>query len=117
MAYHGYSDMKDTMGFGRWFIPGLTTVVGLVGLFSVDFYRRSFTYYLTDNRIVLQSSFLMNRSERQVRYNHIEDIKTEQGIFGTIFGYGTVLPLTGSGLGTGTDESMVVEGQEQKSKE
>mgnify|MGYP005726912759 FL=1 len=110
MAYHGYSDMKDTMGFGRWFIPGLTTVVGLVGLFSVDFYRRSFTYYLTDNRIVLQSSFLMNRSERQVRYNHIEDIKMEQGIFGTIFGYGTVLPLTGSGLGTGTDESMVVGG-------
>ena len=110
MAYHGYSDMKDTMGFGRWFIPGLTTVVGLVGLFSVDFYRRSFTYYLTDNRIVLQSSFLMNRSERQVRYNHIEDIKMEQGIFGTIFGYGTVLPLTGSGLGTGTDESMGVGG-------
>ena len=110
MAYHGYSDMKDTMGFGRWFIPGMTAVVGLIGLFSVDFYRRSFTYFLTDNRIVLQSNFLMNRSERQVRYNHIEDIKMEQGIFGTIFGYGTVLPLTGSGLGTGTDESMVVAG-------
>ena len=110
MAYHGYSDMADTMGFGRWFIPGLTALVGLIGLFSVDFYRRSFTYYLTDNRIVLQSSFLMNRSERQVRYNHIEDIKMEQGIFGTILGYGTVLPLTGSGLGTGTDESMVVGG-------
>jgi len=110
MAYHGYSDMEDTMGFGRWFIPGVTAVVGLIGLFSVDFYRRSFTYFLTDNRIVLQSNFLMNRSERQVRYNHIEDIKMEQGIFGTIFGYGTVLPLTGSGLGTGTDESMVVAG-------
>ena len=110
MAYHGYSDMTDTMKFGRWFIPSLTAVVGLVGLFSVDFYRRSFTYYLTDNRIVLQSSFLKNRSERQVRYNHIEDIKMEQGIFGTIFGYGTVMPLTGSGLGTGTDESMIVGG-------
>ena len=110
MAYHAYSDMKDTMGFGRWFIPGMTAVVGLIGLFSVDFYRRSFTYFLTDNRIVIQSNFLMNRSERQVRYNHIEDIKMEQGIFGTIFGYGTVLPLTGSGLGTGTDESMVVAG-------
>tara|TARA_B100000959_G_scaffold276342_1_gene330978 strand:- start:2516 stop:3394 length:879 start_codon:yes stop_codon:yes gene_type:complete len=110
MAYHGYSDMTDTMGFGRWFIPGLTAAVGLIGLFSVDFYRRSFTYYLTDNRIVLQSSFLMNRSERQVRYNHIEDIKMEQGLFGTIFSYGTVLPLTGSGLGTGTDESMVIGG-------
>ena len=110
MAYHGYSDMKDTMGFGRWFIPGLTAVVGLIGLFSVDFYRRSFTYFLTDNRIVLQSSFLMNKQERQVRYNHIEDIKMEQGIIGTILGYGTVLPLTGSGLGTGSDESMVIAG-------
>jgi len=110
MAYHAYSDMADTMSFGRWFIPSLTAVVGLIGLFSVDFYRRSFTYYLTDNRIVLQSSFLMNRSERQVRYNHIEDIKMEQGIFGTIFGFGTVLPLTGSGLGTGSDESMVAGG-------
>ena len=110
IAYHGYSDMKDTMGFARWFIPSMTAIIGLIGLFSVDFYRRSFTYYLTDNRIVLQSSFLMNRSERQVRYNHIEDIKMEQGFFGTIFGYGTVLPLTGSGLGTGTDESMIVAG-------
>ena len=52
----------------------------------------------------------MNRSERQVRYNHIEDIKMEQGIVGTILGYGTVLPLTGSGLGTGSDESMIIAG-------
>jgi len=88
----------------------ITAVIGLIGLLSVDAYRRSFTYYLTDNRIVLQSSFLMNRSERQVRYNHIEDIKMEQGIVGTMLGYGTVLPLTGSGLGTGSDESMVIAG-------
>ena len=102
--------MGDTVEFGRWFIPGITTVVGLIGLFSIDAYRRSFTYYLTDNRIVLQSSFLMNKQERQVRYNHIEDIKMEQGIIGTILGYGVVLPLTGSGLGTGSDESMVIAG-------
>ena len=109
LSYHQWK-MEDTMDFGRWFIPGITAVVGLLGLFSVDAYRRSFTYYLTDNRIVLQSRFLMNRSERQVRYNHIEDIKMEQGIIGTIVGYGTVLPLTGSGLGTGSDESMIIAG-------
>tara|TARA_B100000686_G_scaffold18213_1_gene16870 strand:- start:2414 stop:3307 length:894 start_codon:yes stop_codon:yes gene_type:complete len=113
LSYHQWKNldfMGDTMDFGRVFIPGITIAVSLVGIFSVDFYRRSFTYFLTDNRIVLKSSFLMNRSERQVRYNHIEDIKLEQGIIGSIFGYGTVLPLTGSGLGTGTDESMVVAG-------
>ena len=109
LSYHQWK-MEDTMDFGLWFIPGITAVVGLIGLLSVDAYRRSFTYYLTDNRIVIQGNFLMNRSERQVRYNHIEDIKMEQGIVGTILGYGTVLPLTGSGLGTGSDETMVIAG-------
>jgi len=109
LSYHQWK-MEDTMDFGLWFIPGITAAIGLIGLLSVDAYRRSFTYYLTNNRIVLKSSFLMNNSERQVRYNHIEDIKMEQGVVGTIFGYGTVLPLTGSGLGTGSDESMVIAG-------
>ena len=109
MSYHAWK-MEDTMDFGRKFIPLLTATIGFLGMFSVNAYRRSFTYYLTNNRIVLQSSFLMNSSERQVRYNHIEDIKMEQGVIGTIFGYGTVLPLTGSGLGTGTDESMMIAG-------
>lgn len=109
MSYHAWK-MEDTMDFGRKFIPLLTATIGFLGMFSVNAYRRSFTYYLTNNRIVLQSSFLMNSSERQVRYNHIEDIKMEQGVVGTIFGYGTVLPLTGSGLGTGSDESMVIAG-------
>ena len=109
LSYHKWK-MEDTEAFGLWFIPGITAAVGLIGLLSVDAYRRSFTYYLTDNRIVIQGNFLMNRSERQVRYNHIEDIKMEQGIVGTILGYGTVLPLTGSGLGTGSDESIIIAG-------
>ena len=109
MSYH-VRKMEDTMDFGLLFIPSLTAVVGFLGLLSVNAYRRSFTYYLTNNRIVLKSSFLMHNSERQVRYNHIEDIKMEQGVVGTIFGYGTVLPLTGSGLGTGSDESMMIVG-------
>ena len=109
LSYHKWK-MEDTEAFGLWFIPGITAAVGLIGLLSVDAYRRSFTYYLTDNRIVIQGNFLMNRSERQVRYNHIEDIKMEQGVVGTILGYGTVLPLTGSGLGTGSDETMVIAG-------
>ena len=109
LSYHKWK-MEDTEAFGLWFIPGITAAVGLIGLLSVDAYRRSFTYYLTDNRIVIQGNFLMNRSERQVRYNHIEDIKMEQGIVGTMLGYGTVLPLTGSGLGTGSDETMVIAG-------
>ena len=52
----------------------------------------------------------MSKDERQVRYNHIEDIKLSQSIFGRFFGFGTVIPLTGTGLGTGTDEAMLASG-------
>ena len=97
------------MAFGRWFIPLLTLLVGGGGIVLVNQYRRSFTYYLTDIRIAMHQDFLgISKDERQVRYNHIEDIKLKQSIFGRIFGFGTVVPVTGSGLGTGTDEAMMI---------
>ena len=49
---------------------------------------------------------VISNNERQVRYNHIEDIIFKQSLFGRIFGFSTVVPVTGSGLGTGTDEAM-----------
>ena len=108
MVFH-LRTQDDTMAFGRWFIPLLTLLVGGGGMVIVDQYRRSFTYYLTDIRIAMHQDFLWFRtSERQVRYNHIEDIKLLQSFFGRIFGFGTVVPVTGSGLGTGTDEAMMI---------
>jgi len=99
----------DTMAFGTWFIPLLTLLVGGGGMVIVDQYRRSFTYYLTDIRIAMHQDFLgLSKHERQVRYNHIEDIKLMQSLFGRIFGFGTVVPVTGSGLGTGTDEALMI---------
>jgi len=108
MVFH-LRTQDDTMAFGRWFIPLLTLLVGGGGIMIVNHYRRSFTYYLTDIRIAMHQDFLWFRtSERQVRYNHIEDIKLKQSLFGRIFGFGTVVPVTGSGLGTGTDEAMMI---------
>ena len=108
MVFH-LRTQDDTMAFGRWFIPLLTLLVGGGGMVIVDQYRRSFTYYLTDIRIAMHQDFLgLSKNERQVRYNHIEDIKLLQSFFGRIFGFGTVVPVTGSGLGTGTDEAMMI---------
>ncbi len=99
----------DTMAFGRWFIPLLTLLVGGGGIVYVNLLRRSYTYYLTDIRIAMHQDFIgISNNERQVRYNHIEDIKLKQSLFGRIFGFGTVVPVTGSGLGTGTDEAMMI---------
>ncbi|HIA27969.1 MAG TPA: PH domain-containing protein [Planctomycetes bacterium] len=84
-------------------------LVGGGGIMVVNHYRRSFTYYLTDIRIAMHQDFLgLSKHERQVRYNHIEDIKLMQSLFGRIFGFGTVVPVTGSGLGTGTDEALMI---------
>ena len=112
VAYHRQvaDDLDETMAFGEMFIPALTFGMGFVGAFTVNMYRRSFTYFLTDARIVLSSEFLLSRDERQVRYNHIEDITLSQGIIGRLLGFGTVIPITGSGLGTGTEESIIMAG-------
>ena len=106
-----FADAKeDTFNFSKLFLPFLTILLGFLGLFLVNYYRLSFTYFLTNVRIILQSDFFMSKDERQVRYNHIEDIKLSQSIFGRFFGFGTVIPLTGTGLGTGTDEAMLASG-------
>ncbi len=92
------------------FLPGLTVGFGLVGLFMTDWYRRSFIYYITNLRILLTNDFLLTKDERIIRHNHIEDLKMEQGIIGRIFNFGNVNPLTGSGIGTGSDDSIAVVG-------
>ena len=53
---------------------------------------------------------MFTKEERIVRHNHIEDLKLEQGVIGRLFNFGHVHPLTGSGLGLGTDDSIAVVG-------
>lgn len=93
-----------------WFLPGLTIGFGAAGIISTDMYRRSFTYYITNQRIMLTNDFLMTKDERIVRHNHIEDLKMEQGVVGRMFNFGHVHPITGSGLGLGSDSSIAVVG-------
>lgn len=92
------------------FLPGLTIGFGVAGLVLTDWYRRSFTYYITNLRILLTNDFLLTKDERIIRHNHIEDLKLEQGMIGRIFDFGNVNPLTGSGIGTGSDDSIAVVG-------
>ena len=48
---------------------------------------------------------MLNSSQRRVLYGNIQDLNVEKGAIGSILGFGTVVPLTGSGLGIG-EESM-----------
>lgn len=100
----------NIVDFFKAFLPGLTIGFGVAGLVLTDWYRRSFTYYITNLRILLTNDFLLTKDERIIRHNHIEDLKLDQGMIGRIFDFGNVNPLTGSGIGTGSEDSIAVVG-------
>jgi len=93
--------------FYKWFIPWSTVAFGAIGTLLIDYYRRGYRYILTNLRIIMAKKFI-TLDERIVRYNHIEDVQVGQGLIGRIFGFGNVTPLTGSGIATGTDESIAM---------
>ncbi len=74
--------------------------LGALCLLASFFYSRAFTYYLTTKRILLYRKFI-TISSRQIQYDDLSDVVVEQGIVGRLFGFGNVIPITKSGLGTG----------------
>ncbi len=90
---------------------GLTLYTVLIGLFSVlpvEIFRRSFKYYITNYRIVIVKR-LFNSKEREIRYTHLEDLQMRKSFAGRILGFGTIIPITASNIGTGYDEVAVSE--------
>lgn len=87
------------------FLPAYTMLIFLVGLPLVELYRHSHSYILTDHRIVLQGGVLRSK-QRVIRYEKISDIESSQALVGKLFGFGTIIPITGSGFGMGNDESF-----------
>jgi len=83
-----------------WWLGILVTFFGIIGIIAVIFYSQAFTYYLTNKRIVIYRKFI-TISSRQIQYDDISDVVVDQGIIGRIFGFGNVIPITKSGLGTG----------------
>jgi len=80
-------------------------VVGLVGDLSVDLYRRGHHYYVTNKRVVMERRFL-TVSVRELPISKINDVVVEISLLGRLFNFGTVIPLTASGLGVGEDLAL-----------
>jgi len=109
VAYGKYEDSEGVNDLYKWFLPAISIALGVLGFFGITYYRRGFRYTLTNLRLVISRHFF-TIEQRVVRYSHIEDIAVQQGVIGRIFGYGTVIPITGSGLGTGSDQSIAIAG-------
>ena len=80
----------------------LLIAVGLCGVVGCEVYRRGHRYFLTTHRIVARFG-AVKVSERITLYSKIDDLILQQGLLGKFFNFGTVIPITSSGLGMGQD--------------
>jgi membrane protein YdbS with pleckstrin-like domain len=97
------------------FIMMYSVAVSIVGFLVIELYRRSHKYIITNLRIIFKGGVLTKR-ERTIRYDKIADIDAKQGILGQIFGFGTIIPVSQSGFGLGSDKSFAAGGVELGTK-
>jgi membrane protein YdbS with pleckstrin-like domain len=93
------------------FIPFYSIAMSIVGFLMVELYRRSHRYIITNLRIIFSGGVITKR-ERTLRYDKISDINTEQGILGQIFSFGTITPISQSGFGLGSDQTLAAGGMQ-----
>ena len=91
------------------FIPFYMIAASIIGFLIVEWYRRSHKYIISNHRITFKGGIL-TKEERTLRYDKITDINAKQGIVGQIFGFGTIIPISQSGFGLGSDESFAAGG-------
>jgi membrane protein YdbS with pleckstrin-like domain len=87
------------------FVPVYTIFISIIGFIFVEFYRRSHKYYISNQRITFKGG-IVTKQERTLRYDKVTDINAKQGIIGQIFGFGTIIPISQSGFGLGSDKSF-----------
>ncbi len=83
----------------------ILTAFGLLGILGTEEHRRSHRYYITNWRLIMESGHL-GVHRRTLLYRNINDLVVEQSFPGKIFNFGTIIPITASGLGLGDDFSM-----------
>jgi len=95
-------NLQESVGI---FLPLYTIFLSIFGFLIVEWYRRSHNYIISNQRIVFKGGITV-KEERTLRYDKISDINAKQGIIGQIFGFGTIIPISQSGFGLGSDKSM-----------
>jgi hypothetical protein len=84
----------------------LATILCSLMLLKMEYDRMSTRYVLTDRRLIfLRGCF--NKTNRTLFYTKIDDLFLNRSLAGRIFGYGTIIPLTSSQIGTGNVSSFV----------
>jgi len=112
VAFVFWFGLQDSAGV---FIPIYSVAFSILGFLLVELYRRSHKYIISNLRIIFKGGVVTKR-ERTLRYDKITDINAKQGILGQIFGFGTIIPISQSGFGLGSDQSFAAGGVELGTK-
>jgi hypothetical protein len=91
------------------FIPFYMIAISIIGFLIVELFRRSHKYIISSHRIIFKGG-VITKEERTLRYDKVTDINSKQGILGQIFGFGTIIPISQSGFGLGSDNSFAAGG-------
>jgi hypothetical protein len=105
-----YSGLVAVIGtvIGLWtssvsMLPVLLAASSVLGIVLVEFYRRGHRYFVTNHRLVLSRRAFASSTIRETYYDRISDLVISQGMLGRIFDFGTIIPVSQAGLGTGQD--------------
>lgn len=60
--------------------------------------QRSYSYAITSQAVILQQDFMMSRSRRRFLYSNVQEINVRQGAIGKMMNFGSVIPMTSTGL-------------------
>lgn len=88
-------------------------VYGILSILNTELYRRSHRYEITDVYIKT-SAGIFSSKERILILSKINDIAVSQSFFGKLFGYGSIIPVTASGMGMGFNFSAATGGTGMK---
>jgi hypothetical protein len=81
----------------------------IIGIILVDKYRRSHVFYVTDYRIITEVTFI-DHKRNELGYDKINNLILDRTLIARIFNFGTIIPVTASGLGMGSDLALITVG-------
>ncbi len=80
-------------------------VISIIGMILVQIYRLTFSYEIGEGGISLKSGIFL-RKDRTVISSQITDLEVRKSFFQRIFRIGSVIPITASGMGAGSNAVM-----------
>ena len=84
-------------------------VFGILDIINTEIYRRSHIYEIT-SEYIRTSAGVISSKERIMMLNKVNDISIGQSVFGKVFNYGSIIPVTASGVGMGFNFAAVTGG-------